>query len=360
MFLKEGRRMESKNIEKVTYKSAGVDVEAGYEAVRLMKEHTRRTMIPGVIGGIGSFGGFFEIDTEKYKKPVLVSGTDGVGTKLQIAFMAGIHDTIGRDCVAMCVNDIACHGAKPLYFLDYIGTGVLEPAVAAHIVKGVCDGCVEAGCALIGGETAEMPGFYKKGEYDVAGFAVGIVDKDKIINGAGVAEGDVIIGLASSGLHSNGYSLVRKLFFEMNQYDILEYMPELQSTLGEALLQPTRIYVHTILSLIEKFEIKGIAHITGGGFIENIPRTIPQGLKAQIHLDSYEVPPIFRLMQSLGDMEEREMYNTFNMGIGLVMIVNKQAAEAVLEELRAMEENAYIIGEIIQGEGGIRLCQSRK
>lgn len=352
--------MESKNTEKITYKSAGVDVEAGYEAVRLMKEHTQRTMIPGVIGGIGSFGGFFEIDTDTYKKPVLVSGTDGVGTKLQIAFMAGVHDTIGIDCVAMCVNDIACHGAKPLYFLDYIGTGVLEPTAAADIVKGVCDGCVEAGCALIGGETAEMPGFYKKGEYDVAGFAVGIVDKDKIINGSKVAEGDVVIGLASSGIHSNGYSLVRKLFFEVNQYDIEDYIPELKSTLGDALLQPTKIYVNTILNLIEKFEVKGIAHITGGGFIENIPRTIPQGLKAEIDLDSYEVPAIFRLMQRLGNMEEQDLYNTFNMGIGLVLVVNKQDAEAVLEELSAMKEAAYIIGRIIQGEGGIQLCHSKE
>ncbi|MDF2532262.1 MAG: phosphoribosylformylglycinamidine cyclo-ligase, partial [Clostridia bacterium] len=222
--------MEKINNDKVTYKSAGVDVEAGYQAVSLMKQHTQRTIVPGVLGGLGSFGGFFEIDVEKYKKPVLVSGTDGVGTKLQIAFMTGIHNTIGIDCVAMCVNDIACHGAKPLYFLDYIGTGALDPQAAAEVVKGICDGCVEAGCALIGGETAEMPGFYKKGEYDLAGFAVGVVDKDNVINGARVQEDDVIIGLASSGIHSNGYSLVRKLFFELNNYSIDAYISDLECT----------------------------------------------------------------------------------------------------------------------------------
>lgn len=350
--------MENTNKGEVTYKSAGVDVEAGYKAVSLMKQHTKRTIVPGVLGDLGSFGGFFEIDTEKYKKPVLVSGTDGVGTKLQIAFMTGIHDTIGIDCVAMCVNDIACHGAKPLYFLDYIGTGVLEPQAAAEVVKGICDGCIEAGCALIGGETAEMPGFYKKGEYDLAGFAVGIVDKGKVINGSKVAEGDIIIGLASSGVHSNGYSLVRKLFFELNDYKMDQYIPELGCTLGQELLKPTRIYVKTILELVESFDIRGIAHITGGGFIENIPRTIPDGLKAQINLGSFPVLPIFKLMQSLGNIKEREMYNTFNMGIGLVLIVKKDEADAILTRLKEMKEEAYIIGRVIKGEGGIELCQS--
>lgn len=346
-----------KNAHKVTYKSAGVDVEAGYEAVKLMKEHTKRTVIPGVIGGIGSFGGFFEIDSEKYKRPVLVSGTDGVGTKLQIAFMAGRHDTIGIDCVAMCVNDIACHGAKPLYFLDYIGTGVLEPKEAADVVSGICDGCVEAGCALIGGETAEMPGFYKKGEYDVAGFAVGIVDKEKIINGSRVSEGDVVIGLASSGIHSNGYSLVRKLFFEINDYKIDSTFEELDCTLGEELLKPTRIYVKTILELIEGFDIKGIAHITGGGFIENIPRSIPEDLKAKIKLGSFPVPPIFSLMQRLGNIEQSEMFNTFNMGIGLVMIADSADASRLVSALESIGEKAYVIGTIEKGEGGIELCQ---
>ena len=358
MLLKEGSGMEKKGNEKVTYKSAGVDVEAGYQAVSLMKQHTQRTLIPGVIGGLGSFGGFFEIDTEKYKKPVLVSGTDGVGTKLQIAFMTGIHDTIGIDCVAMCVNDIACHGAKPLYFLDYIGTGTLEPQAAAEVVKGICDGCVEAGCALIGGETAEMPGFYKKGEYDLAGFAVGVVDKDKVINGAKIKEGDVVIGLASSGIHSNGYSLVRKLFFDINNYGIDDYVSELECTLGQELLKPTRIYVKTILELAEKYDIKGIAHITGGGFIENIPRTIPAGLKAEINLGSFPVLPVFKLMQRLGDIEELEMYNTFNMGIGLVLVVNENEVEQVMLSLSEMKENAYIIGKVTKGEGGIALCQS--
>lgn len=342
----------------VTYKTAGVDVNAGYEAVKLMKEHTQKTMIPGVIGGLGSFGGFFEIDMNKYKNPVLVSGTDGVGTKLAIAFMTGVHETIGVDCVAMCVNDIACHGAKPLYFLDYIGTGTLEPKVAADIVKGVCDGCVEAGCALIGGETAEMPGFYKKGEYDVAGFAVGIVDKQNIINGSNVEAGDVIIGLASSGLHSNGYSLVRKLFFELHDYTVETYVNELGCSLGEELLKPTKIYVKTILELAERYKLKGVAHITGGGFIENIPRTIPQGLKANINLNSYPVPPIFSLMQSLGDIEENEMYNTFNMGIGLVLIVSEADAELVMNAAQELGEKAYKLGVITRGEGGIELCRS--
>lgn len=343
--------------DRLTYKAAGVDVEAGYEAVRLMKEHTKRTLIPGVLGDLGSFGGFFELNSEQYKNPVLVSGTDGVGTKLQIAFMTGKHDTVGIDCVAMCVNDVACHGAKPLFFLDYIGTGRLEPEIAADIVKGVCDGCVEAGCALIGGETAEMPGFYKEGEYDLAGFAVGVVDKEKVINGAKVSEGDVIIGLASSGIHSNGYSLVRKLFFGINNFSIDKKFDELDCTLGEELLKPTKIYAKTIRTLLEKFPINGIAHITGGGFIENIPRTIPAGLKAKVDIGSFEIPPIFKLMQKLGNVEEREMFNTFNMGIGLVLVVKGSDAQEILSTLDSMGEKAYIIGSVIRGEGGIELCR---
>ena len=350
--------MEKTSKDKVTYKSAGVDVEAGYEAVTLMKQHTQRTLVPGVLGGLGSFGGFFEIDVEKYKKPVLVSGTDGVGTKLQIAFMTGVHNTIGIDCVAMCVNDIVCHGAKPLYFLDYIGTGVLDPQAAAEVVNGICDGCVEAGCALIGGETAEMPGFYKKGEYDLAGFAVGVVDKEKVINGAQVAEGDVIIGLASSGIHSNGYSLVRKLFFELNNYSINAYISELECTLGQELLTPTTIYVKTVLDLADHFDIKGMAHITGGGFIENIPRTISAGLKAEINMGSFPILPIFKLMQELGDIEDKEMFNTFNMGIGLVIIAHKNDVEQMMSRLSLMNQKAYVIGKIIKGDGGIELCQS--
>jgi len=256
----------------------------------------------------------------------------------------------------MCVNDVACHGAKPLFFLDYIGTGKLMPNIAADIVKGVCDGCVEAGCALIGGETAEMPGFYKDGEYDLAGFAVGIVDKDNVINGSNVKEGDVLIGIASSGIHSNGYSLVRKLFFGINGFDINTRFDELEGTLGEELLKPTKIYVKTVQSLIAKHRINGIAHITGGGFIENIPRTLPAGLKAQISLGSWDIPPVFRLMQRLGSIEEKEMFNTFNMGIGLVLAVGKQDAEAILGTLEELGEKAYIIGSVAKGEGGIEFC----
>jgi phosphoribosylformylglycinamidine cyclo-ligase len=342
--------------EKLTYKAAGVDVEAGYETVRLIKQHTRRTMIPGVLGDLGSFGGFFELAKDGYENPVLVSGTDGVGTKLEIAFMTGKHDTIGIDCVAMCVNDVACHGAKPLFFLDYIGTGKLEPNVAADVVKGICDGCVEAGCALIGGETAEMPGFYKEGEYDLAGFTVGIVDKNKVINGTKVSEGDTLIGIASSGIHSNGYSLVRKVFFGINKFDINTRFDELSCTLGEELLRPTKIYVKTVQMLTEKHRINGIAHITGGGFIENIPRTIPAGLKVLINLGSWEIPPVFGLMQKLGNIEEKEMYNTFNMGIGLVLAVNSTDTENILSTLGELGEKAYIIGSVTRGEGGIEFC----
>ncbi|HWQ30813.1 MAG TPA: phosphoribosylformylglycinamidine cyclo-ligase [Negativicutes bacterium] len=342
--------------DKLTYKAAGVDVEAGYEAVRIMKQHTKRTMIPGVLGDLGSFGGFFELEKYNCKNPVLVSGTDGVGTKLEIAFMTGKHDTIGIDCVAMCVNDVACHGAKPLFFLDYIGTGKLEPHVAGDIVKGVCDGCVEAGCALIGGETAEMPGFYKVGEYDLAGFTVGIVDKEKVINGTKVSEGDTLIGIASSGIHSNGYSLVRKIFFGINRFDINTKFEELNCTLGEELLKPTRIYVKTIQSLMEKHQINGIAHITGGGFIENIPRTIPAGLKAEIELGSWEIPSVFKLMQKLGNIEEKEMLNTFNMGVGLVLAVSSDDVPGILKTLTELGEKAYVIGSVVKGEGGIGFC----
>ncbi len=343
--------------DKLTYKSSGVDVEAGYRAVKLMKEHVKRTEIPGVMGNLGSFGGFFKPDLKDYSNPVLVSGTDGVGTKLQIAFMMDKHDTIGIDCVAMCVNDIVCHGAKPLFFLDYIGTGKLNPKKAADIVKGICDGCVEASCALIGGETAEMPGFYKDEEYDLAGFALGMVDEEKVINGSSVTEGDIIIGLPSSGIHSNGYSLVRKLFFEMNNYKVDSRFPVLSKTLGEELLTPTRIYVKTVLGLLKQYEINGIAHITGGGFIENIPRTIPKGLKGRIELGSWPIPPIFGLMGELGKIEEQVLFNTFNMGIGLVIIVRESVAGDILNSLKNMDEKAYIIGDVIVGEGGLELCK---
>lgn len=343
--------------DRLTYKNAGVDVEAGYEAVKLMKEHVKKTHIPGVMGDLGSFGGFFKPDFQGYKDPLLISGTDGVGTKLQLAFMSDKHDTIGIDCVAMCVNDIVCHGAKPLFFLDYIGTGKLNPKKVADIVKGICNGCVEAGCALIGGETAEMPGFYKDEEYDLAGFAVGIVDKNKVINDEKVKAGNIIIGLPSSGIHSNGYSLVRKLFFGVNNFKVDSVFPELSNSLGEELLKPTRIYVKTVLELLKKHEINGIAHITGGGFIENIPRTIPKGLKARIELGSWPILPIFSLMKDLGNMDDQALYNTFNMGIGLVIIVDKAIANDILETLETMGEKAYIIGDVVSGEGGLQLCK---
>lgn len=343
--------------DRLTYKNAGVDVEAGYEAVTLMKEHVKKTHIPGVMGDLGSFGGFFKPDFQGYKDPLLISGTDGVGTKLQLAFMSDKHDTIGIDCVAMCVNDIVCHGAKPLFFLDYIGTGKLNPKKVADIVKGICNGCVEAGCALIGGETAEMPGFYKDEEYDLAGFAVGIVDKHKVINDEKVKAGNIIIGLPSSGIHSNGYSLVRKLFFGVNNFKVDSVFPELSNSLGEELLKPTRIYVKTVLELLKKHEINGIAHITGGGFIENIPRTIPKGLKARIELGSWPILPIFSLMKDLGNMDDQALYNTFNMGIGLVIIVDKAIANDILETLETMGEKAYIIGDVVSGEGGLQLCK---
>lgn len=342
--------------ERLTYKDAGVDVEAGYEAVKLMKEHTKRTLIPGVIGDLGSFGGFFAMP-KGMEEPVLISGTDGVGTKLQLAFMAGKHDTVGIDCVAMCVNDVACHGAKPLFFLDYIGTGKLQPNQAADIVKGVCEGCVQAGCALIGGETAEMPGFYKDEEYDLAGFCVGVVDKKNIVNGSTITAGNVLIGIPSSGVHSNGFSLVRKIFFGVNTYALDQQFEEFgEATLGDTLLTPTKIYVKTILDIVSKHPIQGIAHITGGGFIENIPRIIPEGLKAVVKMEQVPILPIFKVMQRLGNIETKEMFNTFNMGVGLVMSVEPKDVDAVIDSLRALGEKPVIIGTVEKGEGGIELC----
>jgi phosphoribosylformylglycinamidine cyclo-ligase len=293
-----------------SYKDAGVNVEAGYEAVKLMRNHVKSTFRPEVLTDIGGFGGLFALDKSKYNQPVLVSGTDGVGTKLKIAFILDKHDTIGIDCVAMCVNDIVCSGAEPLFFLDYIAVGKNYPEKVAQIVKGVAEGCKMAGCALIGGETAEMPGFYSDGEYDIAGFAVGVVDKEKIIDGSRIKEGDKLIGIASSGIHSNGYSLVRKLL-NPNEEKLNEFVGSLGSSLGEQLLKPTRIYVKTILDLIEKYNIKGICHITGGGFIENIPRMLPEGLRAEVKIGSWPVLPIFELLQSTGNIADREMYNTF-------------------------------------------------
>jgi len=338
-----------------TYKEAGVDVTAGYKAVELMKSHIRKTMRPGVLEEIGGFGGLFSLENINIKKPVLVSGTDGVGTKLKIAFLMDRHDTVGIDCVAMCANDVVCCGAQPLFFLDYIATGKLVPEKVEQIVKGVTDGCVQAGCALIGGETAEMPGFYPEDEYDLAGFVVGIVDRDRIIDGSTIREGDLLVGLASSGLHSNGFSLVRKVL-NPGRENLGEFLERLGKTLGEELLTPTRIYVKTILSLIEKHGIKGIANITGGGFIENIPRVIPEGLGAVIHKESWEVLPIFHLIREMGDIPEKDMYNTFNMGISMVLAVSPDEADDVVRSAEQLGEKAFVIGEIIKGGERITIC----
>ncbi|MDR3319340.1 MAG: phosphoribosylformylglycinamidine cyclo-ligase [Clostridiales bacterium] len=334
----------------VHYKDSGVDVERGYKAVELMKKHVARTYDGNVLGDIGSFGGFYSIEGMKYEKPVLVAGTDGVGTKLKYAFTSGRHNTVGIDCVAMCANDIVCQGAKPLLFLDYFATGRLDPEVCATVVGGVAEGCVRAGCALIGGETAEMPDFYPDGEYDLAGFCVGIADRDRVINGAGILPGDALIGIASSGVHSNGYSLVRKLFgcdpTELNKTD-----KRLGSTVIDALLTPTKIYVKTILSLIKDFEIKGIAHITGGGFIENIPRIFPKGIGAEIAVGSYPRPPIYSLIEERAGLPDRDLYNTFNMGIGMVLAVSAAIAGLVISRLEALGEKAYAVGRAVEGSG---------
>ncbi len=337
------------------YKEAGVDVEAGYKAVNLMKSHVKKTLRPEVLTEIGGFGGLFSLEGMNYEKPVLVSGTDGVGTKLKIAFLMDRHDTVGIDCVAMCANDVACSGAQPLFFLDYIALGKLIPERVEQIVKGVSDGCIQAGCALIGGETAEMPGFYPEDEYDLAGFVVGIADKDKLITGKKIKSKDILIGLASSGIHSNGYSLVRKIF-DINKKVLEEYQDILGKTLGEELLTPTRIYVKTILTLMRKYNIKGIAHITGGGFLENIPRMLPDGMKAVIHKDTWPIHPVFKLMQEKGNVPEKDMFNTFNMGIGMVMAVPAEIAPFVVAEANNQGEKAYIIGEVAKGEEKIEIC----
>ena len=336
---------------KVTYKDSGVDVTAGYEAVKLMKEHVKKTFDSNVLTDIGGFGGMYEIGDGK----VLIAGTDGVGTKLKIAFIMDKHDTVGIDCVAMCVNDIVCHGARPLFFLDYIATGKLKPHMIADIVKGVSDGCVQSGCALIGGETAEMPGFYQDGEYDMAGFAVGIVEKDKIINGSSIAEGDVLIGLASSGVHSNGFSLVRRVVPE--RIETMLHTPHSLGgeTIGDALLKPTKIYVKTILAAIERYRIKGIAHITGGGFIENIPRMLPKGLTAQIDKNSYPIPPVIQLVVDEANLDDLDAYNTFNMGIGMVLAVDYAEADDILAFINNETDDAYIIGKVVSGAEGVVL-----
>ena len=337
----------------IDYKSAGVDVEAGYKAVKLMKEYVKKTYNDNVLGDLGSFGGFYALG-DKEDSDCLVAGTDGVGTKLKYAFVLDKHDTIGIDAVAMCVNDIVCQGAKPLLFLDYIAQSKLIPERVADIVKGVSEGCCQSGCALIGGETAEMPGFYAEDEYDIAGFAVGIVKKNKIINGKNIKVGDSLVGIASSGIHSNGYSLVRKLFGE-DKESLTKYNETLGCTPAELVLTPTKIYVKTILALIEKFEIKGIAHITGGGFIENIPRIIPRGMGIKIDRTSYPLPKIFKALQEIAGIDDRKMCNTFNMGIGMVLAVAPSIKDAVVKELKALGEEAYVIGEVTDKDGEIEL-----
>ncbi len=331
-----------------SYREAGVDIDAGSQAVELMKPAVKRTSRPEVLGGLGGFGGLFALDLKKFPEPVLVSGTDGVGTKLKLAFQMNRHDTIGQDAVAMCVNDILVQGAEPLYFLDYLAVGKLEPQRVAEIVGGIAQGCELAGCALIGGETAEMPGFYPEGEYDIAGFAVGAVNRPDIIDGSGIQEGDILIGLPSSGFHSNGYSLVRKVFASYS-WDYV--FPELEESLGEALLRPTRIYVKTILPLLSSRKIVGMAHITGGGLTENIPRVFPKGLGVKINRQAWEVPAIFTLLQRLGDIDEAEMYRTFNMGIGFVLIVHPQEVESLRAQLSSAGEASFILGKVTPGEG---------
>ena len=344
------------NSKSDAYAAAGVDITAGYKSVELIKEHVKRTATPGVCSDVGGFGGLFRPDLTGITKPVLVSGTDGVGTKLKLAFLLNKHDTVGIDCVAMCVNDVICCGAKPLFFLDYIACGKNVPARIADIVKGVADGCVQAGAALIGGETAEMPGFYPENEYDLAGYTTGIVDEDKIIDNKKTEAGDVVIALPSSGVHSNGFSLVRKVF-DVEHADIASPVEALGgSPLGETLLTPTKIYVKPVLALLEQVEVKGISHITGGGFNENIPRSIPAGLGAKIEKAAVRVLPIFKLIQEAGGISERDMFNTFNMGVGMSVVVKKEDAGKALSILKENGEDAYIIGEIIRSEEKIVLC----
>ncbi len=339
-----------------SYKAAGVDITAGYQAVELMKKHIAKTLTAGAVGDIGGFGGLFELDMTGITKPVLVSGTDGVGTKLKLAFLMDKHDTVGIDCVAMCVNDIICCGAKPLFFLDYIAVGKNFPEKVAAIVSGVAEGCVQSGAALIGGETAEMPGFYPEDEYDLAGFAVGVVDKDKILDNKTIQAGDVVIALPSSGVHSNGFSLVRRVF-DVEHADMKTPLAELGGkSLGETLLAPTKIYVKPMLALFEQVKVKAVSHITGGGFYENIPRSIPKGFGAKIAKDSLWIPPVFSMIAEKGNIPERDMFNTFNMGVGMSVVVAKEDADKALEILKANGEDAYIMGEIIPSEEGVVLC----
>ena len=338
-----------------SYREAGVNIEAGYEGVRLMKDHVARTMIPGVVSDIGGFGGLFAPDLAGMTEPVLVSGTDGVGTKIRIAQLMDKHDTVGIDCVAMCVNDIICCGAKPLFFLDYIAIGKNEPEKVATLVSGVAEGCVQAGCALIGGETAEHPGMMPAEDYDLAGFSVGIVDKPKVVDRSTMKAGDVILALPSSGIHSNGYSLVRKVF-NVEHANLNLYCEELGQTLGEALLTPTVIYVKPVLACMDAVTVKGVSHITGGGFFENIPRCLPEGLTAKIEKAAVKTPPIFSMLQRMGNIPEHDMFNTYNMGVGMTVIVAKEDADKALAALQSQGCAAYVIGEIVESDERVTLC----
>lgn len=335
-----------------SYKEAGVDVTAGYKAVELMKAHVAKTMTSGVLSGIGGFGGLFELDMTGISKPVLVSGTDGVGTKLKIAFLMDKHNTVGIDCVAMCVNDVICCGAKPQFFLDYIAVGKNVPEKVADIVSGVAEGCIQSECALIGGETAEMPGFYPVDEYDLAGFSVGVVDKDKILKPDTQKAGDVMIGIKSSGVHSNGFSLVRKVF-TVNEQNLARHYSELGSTLGECLLTPTKIYVKAVMKLLDAVNVKAISHITGGGFYENIPRSLPNGISVKIERNAVQVLPIFNVIRSVGKIPERDMFNTFNMGVGMTVVVDKNDVDKAIAAIKAAGEDAYVLGELVNGDDGV-------
>jgi len=339
----------------ITYKDSGVDIDAGDLFVRKIKSYVKSTFRSEVLTHIGGFGGLFEL--KKYRNPVLVSGTDGVGTKLKIAFLIRKHDTVGIDLVAMCVNDIIVQGAEPLFFLDYFATGKLKPLVHADIVKGIATGCKQAGCALIGGETAEMPSFYAEDEYDLAGFAVGVVEKKKIVDGSTINSGNVLIGLASSGLHSNGYSLVRKVLLDVSGYAVRDVLPEFGKPLGDVLLTPTRIYAKTILALLKEFDIRGMAHITGGGITENTPRMLPEGTTALIRKGTWEIPPIFSLIRLKAGIDDEEMYRDFNMGIGMVLAVPEKQADMVMKKARKLGEKAYLIGEIVKGKQGVKYVE---
>ena len=342
--------------ESESYKAAGVDITAGYRAVELMKKHIARTMTAGVVGDVGGFGGLFELDMTGISRPVLVSGTDGVGTKLKLAFLLDRHDTVGIDCVAMCVNDVICCGAKPLFFLDYIACGKNVPEKIAAIVAGVSEGCVQAGCALVGGETAEMPGFYPVNEYDLAGFSVGVVDRAKILDKTAMRAGDAVIALPSSGVHSNGFSLVRKVFGVEKGGLATRYAALDGATLGETLLTPTRIYVKPVLALLEKVNVRSLAHITGGGFYENIPRSLAEGFTAKLRRASVKTPPVFGLIAKAGNIPERDMFNTFNMGVGMTAVVPGDQADGAVSILKENGVEAYVLGSIEQGEGGVTLC----